>query len=483
MLAIRKRRVVVFLFLLSFTVYTVTAGGHFYSSDSWEAFLSTESIVEYHSLQIVKPSFEGESPPSWLLFHTPDGKIYSRYGLGQTVLFIPFYLAGRLMNPNAELTHFSDFAKYFYLTDFLFNPTITAFTAAAMFYLGRKIGFSERMSVALALIFCFATQAWPYAKTLYNGPLVGLCVSVSTYYLWSPKRRLDLLWAGLLAGFAGFVRYEFMIFGIPIGLYILCVWRGSLRNRLSAWACFCIPLIGWVVVNALYDFARVGSIFVTPLRPNPGYDTPILQGLYGLLFSPGVGLFVYSPILILSLVGFYDFWQRNKKGLVLLLTWVLPYLLASSAYTYWHGWASWGTRYLVPMVPLMVLALGVAIDRRWATRQFRIVFAVLLSASGLVNFLGVVGNTVTAFNMPNGIMSLLENGEFVPAKALYDPRYSPIVYHARLIFDSAELPLNVRLDVPLFYTLSQPLQFAVWTLFAIAIGTFAFGLLRELSVL
>jgi len=43
---------VVLLFLLSFTVYVTTARGDF-SSDAWETFPSTESIIEYHTPQVL----------------------------------------------------------------------------------------------------------------------------------------------------------------------------------------------------------------------------------------------------------------------------------------------------------------------------------------------------------------------------------------------------------------------------------------------
>ena len=69
-----NRRLAILLFLLVFTVCAMTAGGHFYSSDTWETFLWTESIVEYHTLQIIKPSFEGflsEVDP-----HIADNTIY-----------------------------------------------------------------------------------------------------------------------------------------------------------------------------------------------------------------------------------------------------------------------------------------------------------------------------------------------------------------------------------------------------------------------
>ena len=57
-----EEKLAVLLFLLAVTVYVFSAGGHFYSSDAWETFLSTESIVEYHTLEIVKPVFEGANP-------------------------------------------------------------------------------------------------------------------------------------------------------------------------------------------------------------------------------------------------------------------------------------------------------------------------------------------------------------------------------------------------------------------------------------
>ncbi len=472
-----EEKLAVLLFLLAVTVYVFSAGGHFYSSDAWETFLSTESIVEYHTLEIVKPVFEGANPAgNWLWFVTPEGKIYSRYGLGQSLLFIPFYIMGKMLNPNAELTHFTDFATYFSFTDFMFNPLITALTVVVVFFFARKMKYSVKLSAALALLFAFATQAWPYAKTLFNAPLVTLFIALAAYYLWGPKKHSDLFYAGFFAGLAAFVRYDFMMFIFPLGLYVLWAWRGSLREKLVAAAFFAAPFAAWIAVNALYDYVRVGSVFTTSLRPNPGFATPLLTGLYGLLFSPGVGLFIYSPVLLLSLVGLYDMWRRRREGAVLFLAWILPLLIVFSAFTDWHGWLAWGTRYLVPASPFMILALGAAIEKRWKTSWFKAIFVLLLLLTLSVNLLGVIGNIVTAFNMPSGIMSLREPGEFVPAKAIYDFYYAPIAYHARLISDESMFPLPYRLDVPLVYGFTkqqlQVLPCAIFTLLVLILGYF-----------
>jgi hypothetical protein len=103
-----------------------------------------------------------------------------------------------------------------------------------------------------------------------------------------------------------------------------------------------------------YNWARAGN----PLQT--GYDLTIfspnfLQGLYKLLFSPLRGLFLYSPLLILSLPGLAWLWRRHRleAGLATGLTCVT--VLLFSVWTSGEG-LSWGSRFLVPVVPFLCLA-------------------------------------------------------------------------------------------------------------------------------
>ena len=53
---------------------------------------------------------------------------------------------------------------------------------------------------------------------------------------------------------------------------------------------------------------------------------PSLYGFYGQLFAPGLGLFVFSPILLTIFFSFPDFFRKNKTESILFLSFFLIHL-------------------------------------------------------------------------------------------------------------------------------------------------------------
>lgn len=67
------------------------------------------------------------------------------------------------------------------------------------------------------------------------------------------------------------------------------------------------------------------------------WSTPLLQGLAGLLLSPGRGLLVYSPIFVLSIVGAAIAWRRGGDPLLRALS--VGIALTVVVYARWVSWS------------------------------------------------------------------------------------------------------------------------------------------------
>jgi hypothetical protein len=81
------------------------------------------------------------------------------------------------------------------------------------------------------------------------------------------------------------------------------------------------------------------------------------EELVGLLVSPGRGVLVYAPILLLALVGLVRFAQRHAWEALLLYGMVPVFIVLNSAYSIWWGGWSWGPRYLVPLLPYLLFPI------------------------------------------------------------------------------------------------------------------------------
>ena len=88
-----------------------------------------------------------------------------------------------------------------------------------------------------------------------------------------------------------------------------------------------------------------------------------------------LGIFIFSPILFLTIVSFSDLYQKNKGDFILLLAIVLSYMVFFSQFViYWHGLSAWSARYLLTIIPFLLIPLGITLGRKLTKRSFVIIF-------------------------------------------------------------------------------------------------------------
>ena len=97
------------------------------------------------------------------------------------------------------------------------------------------------------------------------------------------------------------------------------------------------------------------------------FEGSLLTGLAGLTISPSRGILVFSPVVLLAVVGGFRVWRTKLGGLasiqvqdaVLLGRYatlgVVAMLLTYSQYLVWWGGHGFGPRYLTDMMPLAAL--------------------------------------------------------------------------------------------------------------------------------
>jgi len=106
-------------------------------------------------------------------------------------------------------------------------------------------------------------------------------------------------------------------------------------------------------------FTNFGYGYYGSLATHDGW-----RGLIGLLISPGTGLLFYFPIAILLPLGAKYMYKENRAlfllfGSVFILNWInIGTLSYSSEPVSWSGGPSWGPRYLIPVLPFIVLMTG-----------------------------------------------------------------------------------------------------------------------------
>ncbi|HUG79476.1 MAG TPA: hypothetical protein VML57_18500 [Burkholderiales bacterium] len=129
------------------------------------------------------------------------------------------------------------------------------------------------------------------------------------------------------------------------------------------------------------------------------WQTPLWLGAAGLIVSPSRGLLVYSPFLAAAFAGAVLAWKDPRYRKLRFLTLAVPALWIPSFpwFDWWGGWA-YGYRPIVDSVPLLAVlclpALGSILERPGR----RLVFAVALAWSVLIQSLGAFAYSPWGWN-------------------------------------------------------------------------------------
>jgi hypothetical protein len=386
------------LYLLFFAIYVVSGAGHFFSTDHISVYQTTVSLVERGSLAIphILDTVRGQ-----------NDNYYSPFGVGQSLALIPWYLVGKFVDGisgpilksyfgGAQIGMWGGTVPIFFAS--LFNQFVMPLLCVLVFLFCLRLGFKYRIALATTLIFGFSTSAWVYARDSFQHPLEALLLLLSIYVLFVHRgdlRYKHALLAGCLLALGLFTRINLLLVVPAIAGYLLYIlpeyqgaaavpsqnigWWGNIRGRLQqVWVkranretvpymlAFGLPIIVMLALMMYLNQIRFGSVLAfNPTSQGQGFSTPLWVGLYGNLFSFGRSIFLYSPPTLLALFTFKEFYRRHRAEAVLFLAISAIYLVLFSKFTLWHGGWSWGPRYFMPIVPLLILPLGYFLTRGW----------------------------------------------------------------------------------------------------------------------
>ncbi len=284
----------------------------------------------------------------------PDGQFYSiRYPL-LPIVAVPFVWLGTAIGETLNLP-----VQYTAATcGLLLNCLLTAATAVLVYGLTLQLGGRRRGALIAAIGYAFGTTAMVYAREFFAEPLLGFIITLALYLAFG-QSRWGHWGTGLLAALAIAAKPAGILLGPVLALYFLlrrCSWDRILAP--------CIGTVGGVGLYLAYNYIRFGSLTSSGQDTSQlGFDGFFMRAL-GQLISPGSGggLFWYCPPTILAMVGFWVLWQRRKLEFVAVFGIVASFWLLHSGWDF-NGW-NWGPRFLVPIIPALMVTVGL-LDKRW----------------------------------------------------------------------------------------------------------------------
>jgi hypothetical protein len=343
------------IFLFALSLFVLTASGRIVAGDGVVLLETTEALVEHGSLRIDRDlSMFGEKPGE------------SPFNSGLSIIAAPFYALGK-----AVAAVFPEPSRWPIIMLFcsLANALFCALIAFVFFRFGFALTGRLRPSVINALLLILCTPLWSASKPFWREPLSALGLVTTVYLLFLATRRrhlAGLFFAGLAADVAPWAREEYWTLIPFFAAYVFVSSRrarpGRARDAAVELAVFLLAPLGGLAISAVFSELQYGRAFGGGFSGHNLAAAPLAVGFYGLLFSPMVGLFVFAPLVAFGLFGFARLAPRDKPLTFLLLAILAFMTVLYAKYHIWAGGQPLGPRYLMPLVPLLMLSLAFLLE-------------------------------------------------------------------------------------------------------------------------
>jgi hypothetical protein len=386
------------------------------------------------------------------------GKYYSQFGVAQSIAAIPLYAIGKaihyyltawnkrdilsaLAGPQLgeEPWRFGGDIEMFFVN--LFNCFVTALLCSVFFIISLRLGATPLMSFIATLLLGLTSYVVPFSTGFLGHSSEALFVLLAFFFLFlftKTNKTIHILFAGSALALAFLFRFPAAIALPGLSIYLfLHIWcsrpEGNtvifiIKKIFPKFILFGFPLMVASLIHLTVTYFKFETLWK---YNNPGFNLPLLKGLYAFLISPGNSIFLFTPMLLLTPWTFKFFHKRYRLESLCILFISATYLIFYGKYEMYHGlWAALGPRYLVPIVPLLLLSLAL-----WIQMSGRKIWLIVLPLA-VIGFWVQLVHIAVSFSYVYHYEGYLDFNP--PYSFLFIPDVSPIVAHSKalLVADS-----------------------------------------------
>ncbi len=359
------------------------------SGDSLPAALIPFSILLDHSMTLDRfgPFLRGHVWYAKLVLREVNGHWYSVYPIGGPVLATPLYLPIAFV-PWVHRQDAATLVALARITEKFVAVALAAAAAALLLALLRRMA-PGREAWLLALVFALSTGNWSTASqalwqhTYGQVAILGCLYAVDRWEEGTGDARWEWI-AGLCAGCALTIRPSNIALPAALGVVL-----GLRRTKPAGWIRVFAPVIvagGVTAAGNLTVFGRLSGGYPTVLRGH------FLEGLAGILFSPGRGLLIYTPVAVFALAAL----SRRARAAagphrIVIAAAAVFSVCQIGIVAFWPAWWGgycWGprllTEILAPLIILIAAGLPALRGRGWKwTIAAAAVYGCLIQAVGV----------------------------------------------------------------------------------------------------
>jgi hypothetical protein len=333
----------------------------------------------------------GEQDQIRPLEFTATGHIDNHFSIGPAILWSPFLVAAEAA---VALNHAlgghipADGFSFPYIIAMAMGSALYGFLAILLsFEIARKY-FPERWAFLGCLGIWFASSLPVYMYFNPSWSHAHSAFMVALFFWYWDRTRADRTWTqwlllGLISGLMMDVYYVCaLLLVLPLAESLAGYWQAIqarqpqqlgrlfVQNVLFACTAFAAFLPTLITKKIIY-----GAYFSFGYHELWSFASP---ALFRVCFSSEHGLFSWTPVILLAVVGLV-FLQKQDRALSLYaLLGFATYLYAIGCYENWAGISSFGNRFFIALTPLFVLGLASFFD--WLAESWQEHRAVILSA-------------------------------------------------------------------------------------------------------
>lgn len=304
------------------------------------------------------------------------GGMVNKYPVGVAIMESPFFLTAHVISllrdaltGSVTATGYSNIYQYFVLFGGVFYWSVG--TILLYLLLMKYLHFSRRVSLLSCIVITYGTNLFHYAcydacfSHVYSYFLFNLFLYYLCWYEEREKEGANRLWQtcifGFLAGLIFMCRNTNILFVLTyvfygvVSLYTLKERAVAILKPMRA-----VPIIATGLITLfpqlLYWHTATGHWFAYSYGDEPFYW--LSPQLLNFLFSVRKGLFFWSPLLLLAVVGMVLAYKRRGKLYTGLIVFFLIIVYVSSAWWSWYYGGSFGQRVAVDFMCLFTIFIA-----------------------------------------------------------------------------------------------------------------------------
>ncbi len=243
--------------------------------------------------------------------------------------------------------------------------------------------FSKSSSILSILGIAFATNLFFYGSidTVNSHALTFFAATLFLSFLFANEKKWVFIGASL--ALSGLIRIQDLVYGLALLPYV------TFRRIILLLVGFTLIFLPQGIVWQIFH----GRFYESPyLAENVMPFANFLPHIPPVLFSPINGLFLWTPIILVSTIGLFRLkLNRFAPHAKVLLLVVITELIVISSRKYWSQQASYSGRMFVSSLP--IFALGLAQFFEWF-KKYRLLYAnlfiLLIAPLSIINFILII---------------------------------------------------------------------------------------------